>query len=1296
MKKRKDANLINTIRGKISWCNFMNFINAIKEKILWYDFMNFINRKRKEILGGNSLEKSIYSDLTPTDNLSNEEESLKALHWALANPKIKNIALTGPYGAGKSSIIASYLKQHKKCKAINISLATFDGKPWDQVQKLTDEQKFEEAYNVQKEFEDELERGILKQLFYKVDADKIPLSRYRKLHHRNLWKYMLGVILLLIMVLSGMYLAFPDEVAAFLVSYRDGIVSFKETVFVIAAFIFVLYGSSYVIRFVTSKFIIKEISVGDISAQGDVMSTDSVLSRNIDEMLYFFERTKYNVVFIEDLDRFNNTSIFIKLREINKILNNYDLIKRRGKISFVYAVRDDLFREKTDRIKFFDFLIPVIPVINFTNSGEKMRDLLGIGETKEENKDYPPHDISSHFVTLVSPYIGDMRILISVINEFWVYKRTLKDSREVQLKDENMLALMIYKNLYPKDFALLEGEEGNIKEAFRYKAAALKNAQVSLENRKNDLKQLQQDIAASVTDIKILILSELVNHKGCVSEIIVSNRTYSYADLLADSFSFDGLRKDQIRVYYRPYDSSSERDGGSFSNLEYSSVRFRDLFQRYERQRKYLDRQTRNTQMESDKIDQEIINLRASTMQQLIANYPLEDILPESVRENNILIFMLRHGYINESYADYINYFHAGSISKEELNFILSIRDFKGENDFAYSIQHCANVVDRLYDYEFKQVEALNFDLTDFLIESEKNRDKLQFLIEQLANGSEMSMKFNKAYIDRGENAEKFIRLLCHESSVIWVAFMNDEQLSKVKNDKYFKLIISSCEIEDIKKNNDPYIDEENEIYGVPMIKEYFENDENILHKMSDVSWEKLLQVIVKLDIRFDNLNLVGLEKNQIDDIIQKRRFELNHSMMESICQALIPDAAEMLFKANYQWLRDLNNTNLLDYVHDEFVTYVRNFIIDVASNTEEGVEAVDDMIERLSGENQELCIAVIQKQHRAYWARLTDCPVKYEAESKQSKQSTQSIWDCLMSNHRTDATWNNYLLYYNLFGLSDALLSFFDKNIDAILESGDDESITDESIEDEIIKQLIVKDLSERSFTKLISKYKVEAFTNSLSEFTEGKLKIMIQKRYFEFSPERLAELKDISHELSLEFIYQNLPDFLENMEECVWDLADIKGIIKQRILENKKNVLKVIDNNDLIKLLEMIEPKDIDKEFASLLRNLRLTLPKTYVEAMWQVLDEKDRYQLLNDHLDVYHLDEIAQKFGELGGVYDQFSARTKHKFTLHWTEFNEDLCKKLLKKEFLSSYDITTEKNGDEFITQITGYVKKKPEK
>lgn len=52
-----------------------------------------------------------YKDLAPISNIENGQEYINALDWALENNNIRNIALSGPYGSGKSSIINTYIKK---------------------------------------------------------------------------------------------------------------------------------------------------------------------------------------------------------------------------------------------------------------------------------------------------------------------------------------------------------------------------------------------------------------------------------------------------------------------------------------------------------------------------------------------------------------------------------------------------------------------------------------------------------------------------------------------------------------------------------------------------------------------------------------------------------------------------------------------------------------------------------------------------------------------------------------------------------------------------------------------------------------------------------------------------------------------------------------------------------------------------------------------------------------------------------------------------------------------------------
>lgn len=59
-----------------------------------------------------------YRDLAPIDNIENGDKYIEALNWAFQNKKVKNIALTGPYGAGKLLRINKGLfrQRNRKCK----------------------------------------------------------------------------------------------------------------------------------------------------------------------------------------------------------------------------------------------------------------------------------------------------------------------------------------------------------------------------------------------------------------------------------------------------------------------------------------------------------------------------------------------------------------------------------------------------------------------------------------------------------------------------------------------------------------------------------------------------------------------------------------------------------------------------------------------------------------------------------------------------------------------------------------------------------------------------------------------------------------------------------------------------------------------------------------------------------------------------------------------------------------------------------------------------------------------------
>ena len=58
-------------------------------------------------------QRSKFVDLAPTDEADKQGVYAEAIEFAVNSPKVFNIAITGPYGSGKSSIIQSFLKKYR-------------------------------------------------------------------------------------------------------------------------------------------------------------------------------------------------------------------------------------------------------------------------------------------------------------------------------------------------------------------------------------------------------------------------------------------------------------------------------------------------------------------------------------------------------------------------------------------------------------------------------------------------------------------------------------------------------------------------------------------------------------------------------------------------------------------------------------------------------------------------------------------------------------------------------------------------------------------------------------------------------------------------------------------------------------------------------------------------------------------------------------------------------------------------------------------------------------------------------
>lgn len=1237
----------------------MKFYNKIKEPKLYNWVLNRINQLvKKDDKKGKMLIENDYISLAPIDNVENGAVYFQALIWAIKQKRVNNIAITGPYGSGKSSIIETLLKRErgkvrKEIKSINISLANFSrGKEELSIDTKEADKEQETVNSIQ---EEKIEEEILKQLFYKVKYKKLPQSRYKRLHKINgVWLFT-RIVMVIAVIVSLIYQLFKDSLQELnkkkdiFVFDKTGIVSTICTIVLIVVLLIII---TYWLWLALSKIKIKGLNIADkASIELDNAKSSSAFNKNMDEIVYFFEVNKFNVVFFEDLDRFGDNSIFIKLRELNTILNNNDMIKR--KISFVYVIRDDVFLGK-ERTKFFDFILPIIPFINSTNSVEVMRKWL------EERK----YNISDEFIKKVSVYIDDMRILNNVFNELNIYKKLLTEGQRLHLEDENMAALIIFKNLYPKDFSNLQEEGGIVKEAFKNKVSFVKNEieliKKEYTNYRNILNSIEEEVLDTITELKKIFIFDFVLYNRDYIYLNIGNDNYSFKTFMSDEFDFELLSTDNIVINYRDANGYNRTETIENVNEYTANDKGKGIIDKYN----YLKHNTHKRKADllqqiSELQDKERI-IRSLKLKELIKEYNIKEILSESVRENKLLVFLLRNGYIDESYSNYMNIFHEHSITADDMNFILSIRNYEAK-EFDYKLTKCEQIIDNLLEYEFEQPEIFNYYLLECLLEKMPNSTKCINFIKTLISNLDIGWEFINEFFTDTEYRECFLQLLAKYWNNMWIFISNHTALDKHRKEG-FLLEILRC----VDKNTLQFLNVERE-NGENCISGYMKKNHMFMLYMKEhgIGEEKTIEILEVINIKFEKKDCFSTHEEVKQYIIENNMYEINSEMIDFVIYYIALNsgysvdntyAIDNKNRCNYTAIRKLNNKFLNNYIIENFEQYIENVVLTIESNTEEKEEAVIDMLSRLV-DNTGLCNRIIEKEEVVINNFKDCCGDILDEGDEDTKDNIRIIWNSILSNQKLRLAWINIITYYEQFGISNQLIEFLDTNFKALLN----EDNSNENVTEDFIKDFIKKDMKKELYVSFLRQFRLEDFSIDIENYKEEQIDGMLDAMYFTFTVEMFEKIKEIYPKLLYKVIHNYKQDILDNIERIYVDSNIVESVIKD----------SSYSDSDMQVIFDNTSAENVTISIARYLKQGGIKVYKTVVETCWQLLPKEERYELLKNHINAYSNDELSVKFGEMGKPYEELEDRKyRHDVWFLKTEYNIELLKLLKKKDYITS--------------------------
>lgn len=1155
------------------------------------------------------------------DAYSVVEDLNEALNVAFDKRKIRNIALTGPYGSGKSSILETLITTlPKERKPLHISLATLRvDDAADELDKSSHSSKerdeeSDKSLRSSKEKEDseealnrKIEYSILQQLIYHEKVNIVSNSRFRRILHipsKRLCLYSCGVIVFIL----AFFIAFEPSWARIESLYSwlnwgqwNVIPDILAVIYMLAVVGMVVW--KLIPNYANSKLYKLNLKDASIELNEDT----SIFNRHLDEILYFFQATEYDIVIIEDLDRFCTSKIFLKLRELNFLLNETNAIGRH--IVFLYAVKDDIFKDE-ERTKFFDYISIVIPVINPSNSKAKLKSALA---ERGFSDGFPDKDLSN-----IAFFIQDMRILKNIANEFAQYYKLLS-KKNAHLDKIKLLAMIVYKNYHPQDFALLHRCQGKVYQCLSKKADFIKLALKEIEKEKAELAELKRRKEESAhlqeIDLRTLLLEKLRNQFPYDLYCIQLDNGYrTLPEIAADSKLFEELME-QTSINYTVHSSNYGRSIEIDTDFSKKEINYDSRLEAIRTTpQQLIDKEQLLARQE--------MGIRSYTFQNLLSRLDLQECEEYTqIGLSPIMDLFLRYGYLNEEYYDYISYFYEGMITLNDHDLLLSIKR-KIVQPPATRIEKIENFYKELQPYMFKHKAILNNDLVDYIA---TNYSKRFEQIMELIESKDTPLEFLAQYYLLGKEHKKvfehFINWGKKKSWDIIVKHQNETERAQLQEAwlRFSGGIVTAPQ--DWLNKNFLFIESHYLKIGL----------ERSLELCSQSKFEEISSSIGDL----------------VDCIIEYCAYTINAHNLHVIVMYLTKESVEVE-KINYSWCLKTNNSDFIQYVNDNLEECLKLFSDECKKENEKAILALLN--------SKEITPEFKEQYLKGQENKLLD----YNGiEEEGLKLATQLFL--------IEPTWENIVWYFkNRNGLTSELSSYILHYKEKLSELT---ATSQEGMQDLFESIAICSDIPTTVLSELLKAFSTNYLDGiDVSDLDYERLRLLLENGKFPFTDENTKVLKEtdifgaylIAHHT--EMLKNISPDFFEESSVSCEVLTSEKFSLSQ-----KEEILKVIPSSHLysseaianaaIEVIINQTTQEIDKDVLveivkkSTLNEMRLRL----VTKMVQGISDKE---------------VIAELLNLLGGIYSEIAAReTRPKVEVNAE--NKTLLEILKAKGFISSY-------------------------
>jgi len=718
--------------------------------------------------------------LTPTYKELEHGKYVKAIAAALRDKKIWNIALSGSYGVGKSSILREVIRCHED-RVVELSLSTLAPIDTSDVDESVPKQAMTPTNRIQQE--------IVKQLLYREEPHKTSGSRFRRLG-RFKWRRELAIALLLGLPIAIFFLltGWSKQIASAFSPLIDFGLLIHPLVWTLAAVL--CLGARYFFR---GQLSITQFSAGSTTVTLDNKSV-SYFDQYLDEIVYFFDVSERDIVIFEDIDRFNDSHIFETLRSLNTLLNTSPQIDRP--IHFIYAIKDSIFDRiglqigdrrpdqdldasedpaqsetvRANRTKFFDLVIPVVPFITHRSARNLATQLLDRFENHVDKK----------LLDLAAGYVPEMRLLKNVCNEFIVFRDRviLSGGNPLKLNETDLFAMMLYKSTHLTDFEAIRLRKSNLDTLYEVsRKLVIWNTKRLQHERLRTLSRLSR--IDGITIRSKGLGERLHDHvQRTVEAATNTNKNGRYV------FSGQQLAPEELQAadFWEKFTSVGGNPTldwmiGGRVDLRFAKAHLAAELSDPLDAESWDDEARRSKNEQLERISADLKFLRGADLKDLIeqSDFLIEhgDIeqsfaaIASKLLGRGLAYELVRAGYINSNFTLYTSTFHGDRVSSAATNFIIHHveRDLM-DAQFELDPGDVDDVVRECGENALKEPPLYNIDILDRLLST--NAAAAEIMIRSFVGFGDRQTSFMQAYLNGGnEQARLIARLTPFYSGVL-------------------------------------------------------------------------------------------------------------------------------------------------------------------------------------------------------------------------------------------------------------------------------------------------------------------------------------------------------------------------------------------------------------------------------------------------------------------------------------------------------------------------------------------------